>query len=153
MKIVCVILIAMAALQGCVKVIPPMADTSDAAKIIYTRMALNPGEFQALRMFDNPRFEMTERSGRLIEHGHFVKQSTSVYVPVGERKYFKASYVVSSYNNYGLNFECSAGMSFIPVQGATYTLTQRRSAKGCTIDLVDESGEVPASMENLGVLK
>ncbi len=84
MKIVYVILIAMAALQGCVKVIPPMTDTSDAAKIIYTRMALNLGEFQALRMFDNPRFEMTERSGRLIEHGHFVKQSTSVYVPAGE---------------------------------------------------------------------
>lgn len=68
MKIVYVILIAMAALQGCVKVIPPMTDTSDAAKIIYTRMALNLGELQALRMFDNPRFEMTERSGRLIEH-------------------------------------------------------------------------------------
>jgi len=153
MKIVCIFLIAMAALQGCVKVIPPMADTSDAAKIIYTRITLNPGEFQALRMFDNPRFEMTARSGRLIEHGNFARQSASVYVPAGERKYFKAGYVVSSYNNYGLNFECSAGISFIPVQGAIYTLTQRRSATDCTIDLVDENGEAPASMENLGVFR
>ncbi|MGY8819600.1 MAG: hypothetical protein ACKVLM_09385 [Pseudomonadales bacterium] len=110
---------------------------------------------QSLWMFDNSRFESTAESGRLIEHGNFARQSASVYVPAGERNYFKASYLLAlpaAYGFYGSISECSAGISFIPVRHIKYTLTQRPSTTNCAIDLVDEHGDVPVSLENLGVL-
>lgn len=143
-------------LQGCVKDMPPMADTSNAAKITYAKISFAPGERQSLWMFDNPRFESAAGSGRLIEHGNFARQSASVYVPAGGRKYFKASYLLArpaAYGSYGSISECSAGVSFIPVRDKKYTLTQQPSTAGCAIKLVDEEGDVPASLEDLGVLE
>jgi len=133
-----------------------MADTSNAAKIIYTKISFGPGERQSLWMFDNPRFENTAGSGRLIEHGNFARQSASVYVPTGERKYFKASYLLArpvTYGSYGSISECSAGVSFIPARDEIYVLTQQPSDAGCVIKLVDKDGNVPASLKNLGVLE
>lgn len=154
MRVVCCLFIIVC-LQGCVQVVPPMADTSSAAKITYTKISFRSGEMQSLWMFDNSRFESTAESGRLIEHGNFARQSASVYVPAGERKYFKASYLLAlpaAYGFYGSISECSAGISFIPVRHIKYTLTQRPSTTDCAIDLVDEHGDVPVSLENLGVL-
>ncbi|UUD65963.1 hypothetical protein D16iCDA_10070 [Pseudomonas seleniipraecipitans] len=143
-------------LQGCVKNIPPMADTSNAAKIIYTKISFGSGERQSLWIFDNPRFESTAESGRLIEHGNFARQSASVYVPIGERKYFKASYLLARpvpYGSYGSISECSAGVSFVPARDEIYVLTLQPSAAGCAIKLVDKDGNVPGSLKNLGVLE
>jgi hypothetical protein len=143
-------------LQGCVKDMPPMADTSNAAKITYTKISFASGERQSLWMFDNARLEGGAGSGRLIEHGNFAKQSASVYVPAGERKYFKASYLLARPAAYGAYIsvsECSAGVSFIPEHNRSYTLTQQPSDAGCIIKLVDEENIVPASLSDLGVLK
>lgn len=112
-------------LQGCVKDMPPMADASNAAKITYAKISFAPGERQSLWMFDNPRFESAAGSGRLIEHGNFARQSASVYIPAGERKYFKASYLLArpaAYGSYGSISECSAGISFIPVRDKSIRL-------------------------------
>jgi hypothetical protein len=143
-------------LQGCVKDLPPMADTSNAAKITYTKISFASGERQSLWMFDDNRFDSAVGGGRLIEHGYFARQSASVYVPAGERKYFKASYLLALpavYGFYGSISECSAGVSFIPERNKSYVLTQQPSTAGCSIVLVDEKGNVPASLEGLGVLE
>ncbi len=147
---------AVIGLSGCVKDMPPMADTSNAAHITYTKISFAPGERQSLWMFDNPEFEGGLGSGRLIEHGNYARQSASVYVPAGERKYFKASYLLAQpavYGSYGSIFECSAGVSFIPERDKRYVLTQQSSVAGCVIKLVDEQNSVPATLIDLGVLE
>lgn len=153
-KILC--LLAIVGISGCVKDMPPMADTSDAALITYTKISFASGERQSLWMFDNAKFEGGAGSGRLIEHGNFAKQSASVYVPAGARKYFKAVYLLAhpvAYGGYASISECSAGISFIPERDRHYVLTQQPSASGCTLKLVDEKNNTPATLVDLGVFE
>lgn len=143
-------------LQGCVKDMPPMTDTSNAAKVIYTKISFASGERQSLWVFDNARFEKSAGMGRLIEHGNFARQSASVYVPAGERKYFKATYLLAlsaAYGGYPSVSQCSAGISFIPEVNRVYTLTQQPSTAGCTITLIDEQGNIPVTLQSHGFLK
>lgn len=153
-KILC--LLAVVGISGCVKDMPPMADTSDAALITYTKISFASGERQSLWMFDSAKFEGGTGSGRLIEHGNFARQSASVYVPAGERKYFKATYLLAlsvAYGGYPSVSQCSAGISFIPEVNKVYTLTQQPSTVGCTITLIDEQGNIPVTLQSHGFLK